>query len=175
VAAAVGCLLLLLAAATPAAASPPPAPKLASLIGQAAPDFTLPTVAGLKVKLADFKGCVVVVDFWTTSCPPCIAVLQHFQHLSDDQSRRGKGLRILAINFGEPASRVAAFLKKNNFTLTVPLDAQGTVAQSYHVVDIPHTVLIGRDGTVKQTFLGFDEQISKEIDQAVDQALEEKK
>ncbi len=145
-----------------------------ALIGKAAPDFKLSTADKKEAKLADFKGKVTLVDFWATWCPPCRASLPHLQSLSDNKELAEKGFKVLAVSTDEEDGTAAEYLKKNNLSFTTPLDLKGTVAESYKVKYFPTTVLIGRDGKVKEVFVGYSEAIAKKVDEAVEAAVKEK-
>jgi peroxiredoxin len=144
-----------------------------SLKGKPAPDFTLKTNAGATVKLSALRGKVVVVDFWATWCPPCRKSLPHIQKLSADQARIGKGLTVLAVNEQEPADKIDGFMKDKQFTFTVPMDSDGAVGNGYLVTGIPTTVVVGRDGVIRDVFIGFGEDSEAAVDAAVDKALAE--
>jgi peroxiredoxin len=145
------------------------------LKGKPAPDFLLKTVDDKSVKLADFKGNVVVVDFWANRCPPCRLSLPHIQKLSDDKEKAGRGLRVLAVNARERKHEIARLMEKNGYTFVVPMDLTGSAVDAYSVGEIPTTFVIGRDGLVRAVFVGFDEKEGgRGVDAAVEKALEEK-
>jgi peroxiredoxin len=146
-----------------------------AMVGKAAPDFSLTTTNGQDIKLSELKGSVVVVDFWATWCPPCRASLPHIQHISQDKSLADKGLKVLAVNAQEEKETIQGFLDKNHYTFTVPMDSEGKAGKSYAVSGIPTTILIGRDGSVKKVWVGFDpSSTGSEIDAAVADALSAK-
>jgi thiol-disulfide isomerase/thioredoxin len=150
-------------------------PDPRSLQGKDAPAFSLKTLDGKDVKLADLKGSVVVVDFWATWCPPCRASLPHIQKLADDKELAAKGLKVLVVNVREDKPTIQPFMQKNHYTFTVPLDSDGNILQHYLVTGIPTTFVIGKDGKVKAAFVGYDEsEGGKDVDQAVEAALKEK-
>ena len=144
------------------------------LVGKPAPAFSLKTFSGETVKLADQKGKVVLIDFWATWCPPCRESLPHVQKLSDDKEMAEKGLVVWAVNAREGKDKIEPFMTQNNYSFSVPMDANGATMNKYHVRGIPTTIVVGRDGKVKNAFVGFGgEQSAKQIHDAVVAALAE--
>jgi thiol-disulfide isomerase/thioredoxin len=145
------------------------------LKGKAAPDFTLTTTGGKEITLSKLKGGVVVVDFWATWCPPCRKSLPHIEKLSSDADKAKAGLTVLAVNAREGKDKIEPFITKNKYTFTVPMDTTGKAMGDYGVQGIPTTLVIGRDGTVKAVFVGFDpSEGGKGVDEAVEAARAEK-
>jgi peroxiredoxin len=141
--------------------------------GKPAPDFSLRTVDGQTVKLSGRRGKVVLLDFWATWCGPCRASLPHIQELSESQSWADSGLVVWAVNDRESAQTVGDFLANNQYTFTALVDENGAVVSQYGVRGIPMTVLIGRDGTVKNVWVGYGGDSAREIDDAIREALAE--
>lgn len=137
----------------------------AALVGEPAPNFQLKTLDGKTVSLAELKGQVVVLDFWASWCPPCIESLPHLGKFY--QETRDDGVKVFAVNLGEDKAKIEAFLKSKRVAVPVLLDAQGEVARKYNVVSIPQTVVIGKDGTVKNVFIGLGENSFEQIRQQV--------
>jgi peroxiredoxin/outer membrane lipoprotein-sorting protein len=123
-----------------------------ALIGKAAPDFTLKGLDDKPLKLSDTRGSVVILDFWATWCGPCVASLPHLDKLYKDQSPNG--LKAFAVDLQEDKSRVAGFVQKQGWTLPVLLDTDAVAAGLYKAESIPQTVVIGKDGKIKQIFVG---------------------
>ncbi|HVP39926.1 MAG TPA: redoxin family protein [Candidatus Saccharimonadales bacterium] len=127
-------------------------PSVSALIGKPKIGFTLPDLAGKQRSLDDFKGRVVLLDFWASWCGPCRMEMPSIQKLH--QEFKGKGLVVLAVNQGEEAERAGAFLKQNGYTFTALLDAGGTVGQQYGAAGIPTVAVIDRKGTIVAHFVG---------------------
>jgi peroxiredoxin len=145
------------------------------LTGKPATDFSLSGIDNATVKLSDFKGKVVVVDFWATWCPPCRESLPNLNRLSNDATLAARGLKVLAVNTQESAEAVKAFLQANHYTLPVLLDTDGSAEHAYSVTGLPTTLVVGRDGTIKYASVGFDQENGeKALNDAVEKALDEK-
>jgi thiol-disulfide isomerase/thioredoxin len=147
-----------------------------SLKGQPAPDFSLKTLDGKDVKLSDLKGNVVVLDFWATWCPPCRASLPHLNKVAENKELAEKGLKVLAVNDKEASDKVEGFMTKNKYSFAVPMDADGSTMTEYKVRGIPTTIVVGRDGVIRNVFIGYSgEEGSKKLDAAIEKALKEGK
>ncbi len=143
-----------------------------SRVGSAAPDLTLKLLDGSSTKLSDLKGKVVVLDFWATWCPPCRESLPNLARLSTDQALAGRGLKVIAVNCREDAGTVRAFLANNKLNLSAALDSDGSAEDAYKVDGIPNTFVIGRDGTIQHSMVGFNGSDSeKELNDAVAKAV----
>jgi peroxiredoxin len=118
---------------------------------EAAPDFTLESLDGSWVSLSDFEGQIVVLDFWTTWCTPCIESLPHLQDIHDRYA--GQNVVVLAINVGESRSEIERRIG-DGYTFTILLDSDEKVSDSFDVLFIPHTVVIDQDGAVQEVPLG---------------------
>jgi thiol-disulfide isomerase/thioredoxin len=148
------------------------APDTSSLEGKPAPEVSLKTLDGKEMKLSELKGHVVVLDFWATWCPPCRKSLPHLNKVAADQSLTAKGLKVFAVNCKEPPEKVKAFLDKNDLHFNVPLDSDGATMQGYLISGIPTTVVVGRDGVIRNVFIGFGgESSEQELDSAIRKAL----
>lgn len=145
-----------------------------ALKGKPAPDFTLKALDGTQLQLSAQKGRVVLVDTWATWCPPCRASLPHIERLATDKSRAEEGLRVWAVNDKENDATVEKFLSDNKYSFTVLLDGSGAMLNAYSIDAIPTTLVVGRDGIVKDVFVGYNgEATAQQIDAAVDKALAE--
>ncbi|PLX91246.1 MAG: thioredoxin [Desulfuromonas sp.] len=120
---------------------------------QKAPDFTLEDLQGQKVSLSDFKGKIVMVNFWATWCPPCIEEMPSMEKLSRRFS--DEDFVLLAINVEENSRTIVEnFLKKNPYTFPVLLDQDAKVQQLYGAYRFPETVIINRHGEIVTRVIG---------------------
>jgi peroxiredoxin len=118
-----------------------------------APDFTLAGLDGKTVRLADFRGRVVFLNFWATWCPPCREEMPAMQALAGDLEKQG--LVVLAVNYEESAETAEAFVRETGLALPVLLDPDGTVARRYRVPGLPASFFIDRRGALVGSVLGF--------------------
>ncbi len=121
----------------------------------AAPQFTLSDIEGRHVSLSQYRGKVVILDFWATWCPPCKKEIPDFISLQHQYA--SQGLQIIGIGLDEP-SAVASFARTNgiNYPVAVGDDA---IANLYGGVSgIPTTFIIDRNGNIKNRFEGFTDR-----------------
>jgi thiol-disulfide isomerase/thioredoxin len=125
--------------------------------------------------LKDLKGKVVVLDFWATYCPPCIEEIPHLNAL---QAKYGaENLEIVGLHVGGPDDRprVPAFLEKVkiNYSLATPEEAM--VAFVFSETDlIPQTLVLDRSGNLAKKFVGFDENVKKDLDKMIELTINKK-
>lgn len=118
-----------------------------------APAFTTVDAAGSKVASEDYRGKVVLLNFWATWCPPCRLEMPDMERLY--QEFQGQGLEVVAVNFMETAEEVKAFAEEQKLTYPMLLDPRSEIAGEYGVTRLPETVLIGRQGEVLGKSIGF--------------------
>ena len=165
---------LLAAAAAPARTPARRAPNhIGQMKGHPAPPFELKTIDDKTVTLQQFKGRVVLIDYWATWCGPCRDELPHTQKLADDAALAERGLSVLAIDKEETADKVRPFLEKHKYTFTVPMDTDHKFGDAYFMHGLPVTVVIGREGIVKAVFIGYGPSTAPKIDAAIEEALKE--
>ena len=113
--------------------------------GDTAPDLALTELGtGTPRSLADFKGDVVILDFWATWCTPCIAGIPELNRLSKTFADR---VRFLSVTY-EPEHMVKPFLRKHPMETTVCIDNDFKSFKAYQAWAIPMAVLIDRDGNI---------------------------
>ena len=127
------------------------APPTARL-GSPAPDFTLPSIDSTPVRLSEFKGQPVFINFWATWCVPCREEMPLMQEVYDQY--RDRGLVILAVNMEEDARTVRRWVEQGGFTFTFLLDGEGEQVKRYNVTAAPTSYFVGRDGVIRDLKLG---------------------
>ena len=136
----------------PSLTAPPTEPQPAVELGHYAPDFTLPDLNEEPVALSDWRGQIVLLNFWTSWCAPCRAEMPLLQALYEAYG--DDGLVVLAINLGEEPERVAAFVADLGLSFPVLLDEKASVGTLYRVRAAPTTYFIDRDGLIRQRYVG---------------------
>ena len=120
--------------------------------GGATPALTLPDLAGGNHSLADYRGRVVLVNFWATWCEPCRDEMPSIERLR--RSFQGRPFAVLAVNLAEPESRIRAFLERMPLDFPVLLDRDTAVAKAWRARILPATFIIGPDGRIRYSHLG---------------------
>jgi peroxiredoxin len=117
-----------------------------------APDFTVPGSQG-EVRLADYRGRVVYLDFWASWCAPC---RKSFPWMDEMQARYGeRGLKIIAISLDRERAAAKELLRELGAQVTIGFDPTGEVAAAYKVRAMPSSYLIDRNGNIHKVHLGF--------------------
>jgi peroxiredoxin len=119
-----------------------------------APDFTLDTLQGERVKLSDLRGKIVVVNFWTTWCPPCRAETPALE--TSYESYKDAGVTVLGVNLTnqDTLKDVESFVQEFGLTYPILLDRDGTVGLLYQLNGLPTTFFINREGVIRTVVVG---------------------
>lgn len=124
--------------------------------GAAATDFTLKDVDGQNVRLSDYQGKVVLIDFWATWCVPCEAEIPHLEKLYGEN--KDKGFVVLGVSMDGPETlaQVSPFARKYNLSFPVLLDEETRVVGIYNPKrTAPLSVLIDRSGKIARVRSGY--------------------
>ncbi len=160
-------VLLLLVTAAPALALRPEAPR----IGHQAPRFSANLIDGTRRSLTDYRGRVVLVNFWASWCGPCKAEIPDLRDLQS--AYPPEKFTILAINEDDELKAALDFLKKRPVNFPVLLDEKGRIMDDYGVRGLPTTLLIDTRGVVREIVFGPRDWSSKEWKERIDGLLAE--
>ena len=131
--------------------------------GKAAPSFTLQDLNGKPVSLSDFKGKVIVLDFWATWCPPCVIEIPHFIELYEQYKDQGFAMVGISLD-REGISVVKSFVRKYQINYPI-LMTDGQVDRVYGgITAIPTTFVIDSAGNIRQKYIGYRDKAVFEAD-----------
>lgn len=117
-----------------------------------APDFKLTDMAGNVVQLSDYRGKVVLVNFWATWCPPCVMEMPTIQ---DRYAKYGGNkFAVLAVDVDETELPVQAFIARNGLSFPVVIDEGAEIYQLYQVRGLPSSYLIDEQGVIRSIHIG---------------------
>lgn len=129
--------------------------------GDRLPPFVLEDIDGKQYRLSDYRGKVVLVNFWATWCAPCVKEMPTMQRL---KSKLGeKELLILAVNMGDDDASVRDFLKKIPLSFPILMDRQGSVSRQWKVYALPTSFVLDAKGTVTYVLFGSLEWDTPEV------------
>ena len=156
----------------------PAAPQRPPIIanGKDAPDFVVTTPEGAEVKLADYKGKVVILDFWATWCGPCMRSMPHLEQVW--KKVQSKNVVVLAVCVWDDKSAYDKWVPENKSKFTFPLlfdaaakdNSKSIASAKYGVSGIPSTFVIGADGKVVEGIVGFSGDSDKRVEEALKKA-----
>ncbi len=134
-------------------------------VGGPAPEFTLPGSQGDEVRLSQWRGQVVVIDFWASWCKPCREELPALEALY--QAQKDKGLVVIGVNLDEERTDALAFLKQHNVSFPIGFDPEGTMADTWELPKMPTSYIIDTEGKIVHMHAGYetgdDQKIAAEI------------
>jgi peroxiredoxin/outer membrane lipoprotein-sorting protein len=148
-------------------------PQLPSpLVGKKAPDFTL---SGLKerssIRLSDYAGKVVMLEFWTTDCPACLMEMPALQKMYEEY--KGQGFVLVGVNDREASRTAADFMDRRKFTFPVALDTSSRVGSLYRVTGRPTLVVIDKKGMVRNVHVGYAPGLERRFEKELKRLLSE--
>ena len=116
------------------------------------PALALKALDGGSHRLSDYRGKVVLVNFWATWCGPCRDEMPSIQELKNKLA--GKPFVVLAVNLDEPESRIQKFLSQMKLDFTILLDPERKVARAWDARILPASYIIGPDGKIRYSLVG---------------------
>ena len=171
---AIALLLFLLVSAVGAAELPPLGYKMNPVSPPLqAPDFTLPDIDGESHSLSDFRGKVVMLNFWATWCPPCRREMPSMQRLYD--KLRERGLVVVAVNQFEDPDLVFEFTGRLSLEPEFPIlfDRESRISEQYKVKGLPTTYLLDKQGRIRYRAIGGREFDHPEVEALIQGLLDQ--
>ncbi|ADQ15512.1 TlpA family protein disulfide reductase [Halanaerobium hydrogeniformans] len=126
-------------------------PERGTEVDKLAPDFQIEDLDGNEVKLSDYQGEKVFLNFWASWCPPCREEMPAMQELHE---KRNEDITILAVNVGEDKAVIQSYLLENPYSFKILLDENRQVAQDYLVRGIPTSYFLDEDGVIINKITG---------------------
>lgn len=121
--------------------------------GKTAPDFTLKDLSGHQIRLSDYRGKVVFLNFWATWCPPCREEIPSMMKLN--QAMSGKPFQMLAVSIDEGGKdAVENYLKKSGTMLPALLDTDSSISKRYGTTGVPETFVLDKRGVILKKIVG---------------------
>lgn len=140
--------------------------------GFLAPQFSLYDLSGNQVRLTDFRGKVILLNFWASWCSPCRREIPSLERLY--QKRKDKGFEIVAVNSERAsASQIASFSEKFGMSFPILLNPKRDVGNKYWVRAIPTSFLLDKNGVIRWKIVGGREWDDSYVLGRIDQLLKE--
>jgi peroxiredoxin len=136
-----------------------------------APDFTLKSVAGANLRLAEQRGNVVMVNFWATWCGPCRQEMPHLNRIYDKY--KSSGFTLLGVNIDDDPRAARELATKLGVKFPVLLDTDKKVSKAYDMSAMPATLLIDRDGRIRHIHRGYRDGVEATYEEQVRRLLKE--
>ncbi len=143
-------------------------------IGKIAPAFELSDINGKKVAFTDYKGKVILINFWATFCGPCKAEMPSLNNLFN--AFKNDGFMVLAISIDSSEKPVQTYLKDNPLAYPVLMDKdQDVYFDQYGVLGLPTSILIDRDGIIREIIRGERKWDAPDMKEKIGKLLTNKK
>lgn len=124
-----------------------------ALVGQPAPDFALKSASGENLRLSEYRGEVVMINFWATWCGPCRQEMPLLDEMYDRYRRIG--FQLLGVNIDDDAGKAMEMVEELGVSFPVLFDSEKSVSERYEVEAMPVTILVDRGGTVRYVHQGY--------------------
>jgi len=139
-------------------------------VGDAAPNFFLPAPQGEKVSLEEFKGKVVLINFWASWCAPCQEELPELQKIY--QKYQDRGFEVIGINIDKKQANAERLIQRFDLTFPIALDPDSSTIREYKGRSMPMSYLIDRQGVIRELFFGFNRKKLSGMETSIVEALD---
>jgi peroxiredoxin len=140
-------------------------------VGQQMPAFSVTTLDGKQLKIADLKGKVVLVNFWATWCPPCLAEMPRLEKEVWRKYKSSANFVMVAIAREQSEQEIAAFRKENGFSFPMAADLKREAYQLFGNGGIPRSYVMGTGGQILYQSVGYDPAEFDQMKMVVEKAL----
>ena len=137
-----------------------PPPETVVNIGQPAPSFKLPDLDGREISLEEYKGKIILLDFWATWCSPCRMTMPVIEKLSREYS---DDMTVLAVNLRESREVIGKYAFEQAISAQILLDVEGKVSSTYGANAIPMQFIIDRSGIVRHIQTGYSSNMASRM------------
>jgi len=141
--------------------------EVEDLVGRKAPHFVLKDLQNKEVNFMDFRGKVLIINFWSTGCPACREEIPSLIKLKNIYE--GKNFEIVAISVDRSLQTLKEFVKNEEINFIVLYDEAGMVSRKYKVFLLPTTFLVNKKGIIIEKFFGKYDWTSKEITSKIEE------
>ena len=136
-----------------------------------APDFTLKSLDGANLRLAEQKGDIMLINFWASWCGPCIQEMPALDKLA--QKYQALGVQVWGVNVENDSTAAKAYLSKVKVEFPILFDLDNSVSKAYQVDAMPTTVILDKDGKVRAVHRGYQPGFEKKYENDIKQLLRE--
>ena len=123
------------------------------LVGQLAPDFALKSSTGENLRLSEYRGDVVMINFWATWCGPCRQEMPLLEELYARYER--VGFKLLGVNIDDDVHKAMQMIDELGVSFPILFDSRKEVSKLYNIETMPVTVLVDREGRVRYVHFGY--------------------
>lgn len=121
-------------------------------MGEAAPDFTLPTLTGQSISLRDYRRSVMVVNFWATWCAPCLEEMPSLNEFAERE--RGLGVNVIGVSVDQDTAALERFVANARLSFSIARDPAQAVAARYGTFKFPESYVIDAEGRISRRIIG---------------------
>lgn len=123
-----------------------------AVVGDSAPNFSIPSLGHGLITLRDYRGKVVVLNFWATWCPPCVEETPSLEDFA--KKTRGEGVTVIGVSVDQDGKALEKFVADSRLTYIIARDPTRALATRYGTLKFPETYILDRDGKVADKIIG---------------------